>query len=106
VKIFIFNNSKLGLIQMEEEASSGNPESETGLHNPDYALFAKACGGEGFNVENPGDLESVITRALESPGPCIVNVFVDAGELVLPPEISTGQAINYVKAKVKEYFLN
>jgi thiamine pyrophosphate-dependent acetolactate synthase large subunit-like protein len=106
VKIFIFNNSKLGLIQMEEEASSGNPESETELHNPDYALFARACGGEGFNVENPTDLESVIARALESPGPSIVNVFVDAGELVLPPEVSTVQAVNYVKAKVKEYFLN
>jgi thiamine pyrophosphate-dependent acetolactate synthase large subunit-like protein len=41
IKIFIFNNNKLGLIQMEQEARSGNPEYQTDLLNPDYASYAK-----------------------------------------------------------------
>lgn len=50
ISVFIFNNSKLGLIQMEQEGRSGNPEYQTDLHNPDYALFAKTCGGYGYTV--------------------------------------------------------
>jgi pyruvate oxidase len=105
VKVFIFNNGKLGLIQMEQEARSGNPEFETELHNPDYAEFAKICGGEGYTVQDPTMLETAIRSALNSARPCIVNVFVDPQELTMPPEVTAKEAVNYVKAKVKEYFM-
>jgi len=105
IKIFIFNNSKLGLIQMEQEAASGNPESETSLHDPDFALFAKICGGEGYTVTEEAGLESTIQLALRSDQPCIINVFVDPEELTMPPAVSAKQTFNYVKAKIKEYFI-
>jgi pyruvate oxidase len=106
VKIFIFNNGKLGLIQMEQEARSGNPEYETDLFNPDYAAFAKICGAEGYTITEPAGLELTIRAALMSKQPCIVNVFVNPEELTMPPEVTAKEAFNYTKAKVKEYLIN
>jgi pyruvate oxidase len=105
IKVFIFNNSKLGLIQIEEEAKRGNPEYETELHNPDYVLFAQGCGGKGFSVKSPEDLKSILPIALKSQKPCIINVFINPEELTMPPHIEFGQAFNYLKAKVKELFI-
>jgi thiamine pyrophosphate-dependent acetolactate synthase large subunit-like protein len=105
VKIFIFNNGKLGLIQMEQEARSGNPEYETELHNPDYAQFARICGGQGYTATDPTELDAAIRSALKSDGPCIINVFVNPAEITWPPKITLNEAVNYVKARVKEYFM-
>lgn len=102
IKIIVFNNSKLGLIQMEEEARSGNPEWQTDLHDPDYALFAQACGGEGFTIKTPDELESVLPVALRTQKPCVINVFVNPTELTLPPKITAQEAFNFIKAKIKE----
>jgi pyruvate oxidase len=105
VKIFIFNNAKLGLIQMEQEARSGNPEYQTDLLNPDYAAYAKICGGEGFTIREPAEMESTIQAALASDQPCIVNVFVNPEELTMPPEVTMRDVVNYEKAKLKEFLI-
>lgn len=104
IKVFVFNNSKLGLIQMEEEAKSGNPEYETDLHNPDYAAFAISCGAEGFNVDTAQGLREIVPRALQSLRPVIVNVFIKPDELTMPPKINATEAINFIKSKIKETF--
>jgi thiamine pyrophosphate-dependent acetolactate synthase large subunit-like protein len=104
IKIFIFNNSKLGMIQMEQEAS-GHPEYKTHLNNPDYASFAIGCGGAGFTVDRMEDLEITIRKALDSPKPAIVNVYVNPGEITWPPKVTISEAINFTKAKLTEYFL-
>jgi thiamine pyrophosphate-dependent acetolactate synthase large subunit-like protein len=104
IKVVIFNNSKLGLIQMEEEAKSGNPEYETELQNPDYTIFAQSCGGEGFTIKSMDELKSILPNALKSKKPCVFNVFINPEELTLPPKISAGEAFNYLKAKIKETF--
>jgi thiamine pyrophosphate-dependent acetolactate synthase large subunit-like protein len=105
IKVFIFNNGKLGLIQMEEEAFAGNPEYQTDLHNPDYAAFAESCGGEGFTVREYNDLAPTVEKALKSKRPTVVNVYVNPNELTMPPEITVHEASNYVKAKMKEYLM-
>ena len=104
IKVFVFNNGKLGLIQMEQEAS-GNPEHETDLLNPDYTAFAKICGGEGYTIKEASDLEPVINEALGSDKPCIINVFINPEELTIPPDITFEQAVSYSKAKIKEYLI-
>jgi pyruvate oxidase len=103
IKLFIFNNSKLGLIQMEQEAH-GNPEFETELHNPDYAAIAQGCGGEGYTVREASDLNAIITKALSSEKPTVINVFVNPGELTMPPKVTLSEALHYTKAKLSEYF--
>lgn len=105
LKVVVFNNAKLGLIQMEQEAGSGNPEHETDLLNPDYSLFAKICGGEGYTIKEHAELEPTLRQALGSDQPCIINVFVNPEELTWPPKVTARDAINYIKAKTKEYFI-
>jgi pyruvate oxidase len=105
IKIFIFNNSKLGLIQMEEEAKSGNPEYETKFHNPNFAMFADSCGGEGYTVKTPHELKSVLSVALKSNKASIINVYVNPNELTMPPAITASEAFNFIKAKIKETFI-
>jgi pyruvate oxidase len=105
IKIFIFNNAKLGLIQMEQEAKSGNPEYETDLLNPDYNAFANICGGEGYTITEPAKLESTIQKALKSTNPCIINVFINPEELTVPPEITVKEGLHYAKAKLIEFFI-
>jgi pyruvate oxidase len=105
VKIFVFNNAKLGLIQMEEEAHSGNPEYQTDLLNPDYAAYAEICGGKGYTIRRPEEMEDAIRSAFATNQPCILNVFVNGEELTIPPEISLKEAVNYGKAKVKEFLI-
>ncbi|HXD92198.1 MAG TPA: thiamine pyrophosphate-dependent enzyme [Bacteroidia bacterium] len=104
IKVFVFNNSKLGLIKMEQEASNGDPEFETDLNNPDYDAFAKICGGEGYTIKQVSELKTIIPKALGSSKSCIINVFVNPNELTIPPSINANEAFNFIKAKVKEAF--
>lgn len=102
IKVVIFNNHKLGLIKMEQE-SAGLPEHETDLLNPDFAAYARSCGGEGITVTDPAELETALTRAYAHDGPVVVDVMVNAEEITLPPRIKAEQALNFGLAKFKEF---
>lgn len=97
----VFNNSKLGLIQMEQEAQ-GFPEYQTSLRNPDFAEFARLCGGEGFTVTEPADLEPTLREALGSDRPVVVDVHVNPTEVTMPPKVMSRFALGYAMAKAKE----
>lgn len=101
VTIIIFNNQKLGLIQMEQEAK-GHPETETHLQDIDYAEYAKICGAYGVNVTQYEQLDSALNEAIQYPGVSVVNVYINREVLVIPPKVQIRQGINYAKAKVAE----
>jgi pyruvate oxidase len=103
IKVVVFNNGKLSLIQMEQE-SNGNPESETDLHNPDYAEFARSCGGEGYTIRDAAEARDVIRKVLSSASPAVINVFVNPEELTWPPKVTLSEVLNYSKAKLTELF--
>ncbi|MFT6342830.1 MAG: thiamine pyrophosphate-dependent acetolactate synthase large subunit-like protein [Glaciecola sp.] len=102
IKIIIFNNAKLGLIQLEQE-SSGYPEYKTALENPDFSEFARLCGGEGWSVDRPELLVDALKEAFTSTNACVIDVHVDPNELVMPPKLELSQAVNYSIAKTKEF---
>jgi len=101
IKVFIFNNRKLGLIKMEQEVE-GYPEYETDLYNPDYAMLARSFGADGKTVLRPGELEDAVIEALNSPGPYILDVHTNPDEITLPPRIEAGQVWGYGNARLKE----
>lgn len=101
--VVVFNNSKLGLIKMEQE-EEGLPEYATALSNPDFAEVARAMGAEGWRVERPEELGPALTSAMAARGPAVVDVVVNAEELTMPPKISPGLVYRYAKAKVREIF--
>jgi pyruvate oxidase len=104
IKVIIFNNAKLGLIQLEQE-SSGYPNYKTALKNPDFSEFARLCGGEGWSVDRPELLVKALGEAFASKNACLIDVHIDPNELVMPPKLELAQAVNYSIAKAKE-FLN
>jgi len=102
VKVVVFNNRKLALIKLEQEAK-GLPEHQTELEDIDFAAAARACGGEGSTVTDPNALDDALREALESPKPWVVDVHVDPDALIFPPKITADQAFGFGVAKVKEW---
>lgn len=101
ITVVVFNNGKLGLIQAEQE-SRGYPVSEVELQNPDFAAYARLCGGEGIAVHEVQALQDALRRALASSAPAVVDVHIDPAELPMPPRIALGQVAGYATAKLKE----
>lgn len=103
VKVIVFNNSEFGFVKMEMEVSGMPHNSEaTGLTNPDFAAFARACGGDGIRVEHAKDIVPAIEQANASTKPFIIDAVVSSGELVLPPEIKLSEAWGFGMSKVRE----
>ncbi len=46
--------------------------------NPNFADFARSCGGDGYRVESPDEVDSAILKAFSSPN---VNVHRPPGVL-------------------------
>jgi pyruvate oxidase len=97
----VFNNTHLGMISIEQE-SRGLPNYETDLKNPDFAEFAKICGGEGQRVTDPAALPSAIAQAFASNRPTILDVMIDPGERFIPPRVTLTQAFHYAVGRAKE----
>ena len=70
--------------------------------NPDFALYAKACGGDGVRVEHAKDIVPAIERAIASDKPFIIDAIVSSGELVMPPHIEIKETWGFGMTKVKE----
>jgi pyruvate oxidase len=74
--VVILNNHQLGMIQVEQ-LMEHYPNFGTELLNPDFAAYARICGGEGVRVERPGELKGAIEEALRRDVPFIVDVETD-----------------------------
>src|SRR5580693_9274789 len=103
IKIVVFNNGKLGFIDIEQKAAGLIP-LYTDLKNPDFGEVAKAVGLWGHSVVKAGDLEESIKTWLAQPGPALLDVKVNPMELVMPPspfmapEAVIGMGVYTVKA--------
>jgi thiamine pyrophosphate-dependent acetolactate synthase large subunit-like protein len=106
VKVVIFNNSAFGLITLEAE-SIGLPPFRKGIEfpNPDFAAFARACGGQGFTARKPEELIPTLKDALAADGPAIVDATVAADELPNLPHVDLDVLGHYAVAKIKEALL-
>lgn len=103
ITIVVFNNGGLGLITVEEE-SEGFADQQTAIPSRDLAGIATAFGAEGLQARTPDELDEALGTALRSRRPTVVEVIVDAHELIIPPRIELAQALGYAEAKIKEFF--
>jgi pyruvate dehydrogenase (quinone) len=99
IKVIINNNNALGQI-LWEQMVLGYPEHGVrfGEPVPDYAAWARGCGGFGVQVSKPGDLPGALQEALAHPGPALVDVAVDPNEPPLPGKVSYEQAKKFATA--------
>jgi pyruvate dehydrogenase (quinone)/pyruvate oxidase len=99
--VVVIKNNSLGQIKWEQIVFLGNPEYGCELHAIDFAKYAEACGGLGFNVERPEDIRPTIERAMASGKPSLIEVLVDANEPPMPPKVSVEQAAHFAEALAK-----
>lgn len=92
VKVVLFNNSSLGMVELEMLVS-GLPAHGTVNHNPDFAAIARAAGATGIRVTDPKDVPGALRAAFASPGPALVDLVTDPNALSLPPKI-TGEQVS------------
>jgi thiamine pyrophosphate-dependent acetolactate synthase large subunit-like protein len=101
--VVVFNNSALGLITLEAESVGLLPFREAiEFPNPDFAALARACGGHGFTVKQPGLLRAELNEAFAVDGPAIIDCVVPADEMPNMPHLEFDQISNYALAKIKE----
>lgn len=91
IKIAVFNNGKLGFIDIEQK-SEGLLPLYTDLKNPDFGQVAAAMGLWGHSVSKKSDLDAAVVDWLAQPGPALLDVTVDNMTLVMPPTIEFGPA--------------
>jgi len=90
LKLVVFHNNTLGFVEMEQRVE-GLVDHFTGLHNPDFAKLAEACGFAGWHVENSVELEPAMDAWLRHTGPALLDVHVNQMELVMPPKVEVSQ---------------
>ena len=106
VKILVYNNSQLGFVKIEEEeAGYAFTDKALKLTNPNFAEYAKLCGGDGIRVEDAKDIPKAIEMAIKSDKPFIIDAVTNPGELSLPPHITLQEAWGFGKSKIKEILL-
>ncbi len=94
VKIFILNNQWMGMVRQWQELLHGGRYSESYTASlPDFVKLAEAFGATGLRAEKPSELDDIIKRMIETPGPVIVDCMVDQTENCFPM-IPAGSAHN------------
>jgi thiamine pyrophosphate-dependent acetolactate synthase large subunit-like protein len=73
----LLNNNELGKISKEQRAGQW-PVWQTSLQNPDFAQYARLCGGHGVRVMKAEELDEAIAEAIAYEGPALVEVLSDA----------------------------
>ncbi|WP_409430059.1 thiamine pyrophosphate-dependent enzyme [Mycobacterium sp. SMC-16] len=74
----LLNNGELAKIS-EEQRGAEYAVWQTSLRNPDFAEYARSCGGYGRRVTDPADVAVAIAEALDHPGPAMVEIITDPG---------------------------
>jgi len=57
------------------------PEFGISFPKPDFAAYARSCGGEGFRIEDPRDLDGALQAAFGSGKPSVVDILIDPGRV-------------------------
>ncbi|MCW7753039.1 biosynthetic-type acetolactate synthase large subunit [Desulfobotulus sp. H1] len=85
VKIVILNNQYLGMVRQWQELFYKKNYSQTDMtHAPDFVKLAEAYGAAGFRATRPDEVEAVLKKGIETPGPVIMEFMVSREECVYP----------------------
>jgi pyruvate dehydrogenase (quinone) len=103
VKIILFNNHSLGMVQLEMEVAGMSPFG-CNLKNPNFAALAQAVGLFGVRVEDPAEVRPALEQALAHNGPALVDVVTDPNVLAMPPRATIEQAAGFALAMTKIAF--
>jgi len=84
IKIAIFNNGYLGMVRQWQELFFGKRYVATPLSGPDFVKIGEAYGIPGLRVKKRPEVIPAIQRAMEHPGPFLIDFVVEPEENVYP----------------------
>ncbi|MDY0268068.1 biosynthetic-type acetolactate synthase large subunit [Trichloromonas sp.] len=94
VKIVILNNNFLGMVRQWQHLFFHNRYSQTCMELPiDFVKLAEAYGATGLQATKPEEVEEVIRKALDTPGPVIMEFKISREENVMPM-VPAGAGLN------------
>ncbi|CAM5633237.1 pyruvate dehydrogenase [Streptomyces atroolivaceus] len=94
VKVVVFNNSSLGMVDLEMMVDGLPPHGTTYAHT-NYAAIATAAGARGIRVESPADVRGSLREAFAHDGPALVDVVTDPDALAIPPRTTAEQVSGF-----------
>ncbi|MEV1024787.1 pyruvate dehydrogenase [Streptomyces sp. NPDC050264] len=100
VKVVLFNNSALGMVELEMLVG-GLPSYGTTNKNPDFAAVARAAGAYGVRVEKPKQLAGALKDAFRHKGPALIDIVTDPNALSIPPKISADMVTGFALSASK-----
>ena len=98
IKVVVIKNNSLGMIKWEQMVFLGNPEYGCELEPIDFAAFARACGAQGFTIEDPAQCGAILDQALETPGPVVIEAVVDPFVPPMPAKVTLEQAAHFAES--------
>ena len=85
VKVFIINNKGLGMVRQWQQQGAAHRGSPVGFtHHPDFVKIAEGYGVSGLRIERPEEVKTGIEKAINTPGPVVVDIVVDPEERCHP----------------------
>ena len=99
VKIFIINNSYLGMVRQWQELFHEKRYSSVDLsYNPNFIKIGEAYGIKSIQLKNKKDLKKNLKKILESDEAVLVECIVEKEENVYPM-IPAGKDVSYIVGK-------
>ncbi|HEX3885531.1 MAG TPA: thiamine pyrophosphate-dependent enzyme [Stellaceae bacterium] len=98
IKVIVIKNNTLGQIKWEQMVFLGNPEFGCDLQPIDFVGVARACGAQGYSIEDPAECAATLKQALATPGPVLIEAVVDPNEPPMPPKATLRQVTHLAES--------
>lgn len=85
VKIIVMNNNSLGLVRQQQNLFYDRQFIGSDFQiDVDFAMIARGFGMKAYSLRPGENLCGVLAEAIQSPGPCLINVPIGKDEEVYP----------------------
>ncbi len=84
VKIAVLNNGFLGMVRQWQQFFFDSNYSHSPIPGPDFVSLAQAHGVAACRVTDPAEVKAAVQRAMDYPGPFLVEFAVEPEENVFP----------------------
>jgi len=100
ITILLMNNGTLGMVRQWQKIFYGSRFSQTTINKKtDYVKFAESFGAKGLRIAKEEDIIPVLTEALNTPSPVLVDCVIPIDDNVLPM-IKPGQTYDKITTKM------
>jgi acetolactate synthase-1/2/3 large subunit len=104
VKIAILDNGYLGMVRQWQELFYRKRYVATPLSGPDFVKIAEAYGFPGLRVKHKEEVVPAIEKAMEEPGPFLIDFVIEPEENVypmVPPGAALAEVIEEPRKEAK-----